>query len=76
MLDFLIHPSWASGGQFPSKNGAKRRFSTEIGYRRPMMSESKNQACEFLNAPPNNSDFLKFFECFQESNLNESLMKV
>jgi len=43
-----------------------------IGHRRPMMSESKNQACEFLSAPPNYSDFLTFLSVFKRV----MLMKV
>ena len=55
--------------------------------KRPMMSESKNQACKFNNAPPNYSDFLKFLNVFKkvilmevwwkfDKSLMESLMKT
>jgi len=79
ILDFLDHPSWAPVDNFCRKTArnvvfrqklvtaAHESFAPFFGRNwppGPMMGDPKNQGCHFLNAPPNNADFLIFFDVF------------
>ena len=68
---FFGSPIMGPGGQFLSKNGAKRRFSAEIGHRGPWWVIQKIKHAIFLMRRQTMQifwDLLRFFECFNEGN--------